>query len=151
MGSTMSEVGHFSRYHFLTPQPLPTRTAPWWWCVRRPWGLGSQTSGTKSVATSTLKHLNGHPLSTASTCLSLMVRYEVLVYGMPRPPSHPTSSPHRLAPSSRRSKGMILFHQFFEISNALAIPRLKSSQEQGLMVFLSCRSREPCATAVLNG
>ena len=54
----------------------------------RPWELVSQTSETESVAISLLKHLNGDPLDTARTCLGPMLRHEVLVDMVPRPPSH---------------------------------------------------------------
>ena len=56
--------------------------------VGRPCDLVSQTSETKSVATSLLKYLNGDPLSTAMTCLGPMVSHKALLAAMSRPPSH---------------------------------------------------------------
>ena len=104
----------------------------------------AQTSNTEAMAISLLKHLNGIPLGSTTTLVG------------PRAARH---GPMQAAPQGLHlgharhghdgttmlaAQRLVLHDEKCEISNALGIVRLKSSQEQARMAGLHAGAPEPC-------
>ena len=104
----------------------------------------TQTSKTKSLPISPLKHLNGIPLGTTTTLVGLRAGQHALLQAAPQGLHLGHARHGHDGTTSLAAQRLVLHDEKCEISNALETVRLKSSQEQARMAGLHAGAREPC-------